>query len=194
MYVIDASDRKRLEETGTGARPTIQNPENKKLLTLLGSFSLTSTRILGKGRQCFLLSVFRFLLSNGHDNITDAVIVVCPLGQPCRETKLKGGACFGSFSALTAKGAERNALEVRAHTRIQKKVKAFERNNQLYGFNVAGEELSQLLEEDKMAGVPLLVLANKQDLINALPANEVCPRIHITEQAIFSKHNSISEC
>ena len=36
----------------------------------------------------------------------------------------------------------------------------------------AGEELSQLLEEDKMAGVPLLVLANKQDLINALPANE----------------------
>lgn len=36
-----------------------------------------------------------------------------------------------------------------------------------------GEELSQLLEEDKMAGVPLLVLANKQDLLNALPANEV---------------------
>ena len=36
-----------------------------------------------------------------------------------------------------------------------------------------GQELLSLLEEDKMAGVPLLVLANKQDLINALPANEV---------------------
>ena len=30
-----------------------------------------------------------------------------------------------------------------------------------------------LLQEDKMQGVPLVVLANKQDLINALPAAEV---------------------
>jgi ADP-ribosylation factor-like protein 3 len=33
--------------------------------------------------------------------------------------------------------------------------------------------LSSLLEEAKLAGVPLLVFANKQDLINALPADEV---------------------
>ncbi|KAI8473665.1 MAG: putative ADP-ribosylation factor-like protein 3 [Monoraphidium minutum] len=36
-----------------------------------------------------------------------------------------------------------------------------------------GAELARLLEEDKLAGVPLLVLANKQDLIAALPAHEV---------------------
>jgi len=42
-----------------------------------------------------------------------------------------------------------------------------------------GEELSQLLEEDKMAGVPLLVLANKQDLLNALPANEVADGMNL---------------
>ncbi|VEL39829.1 unnamed protein product [Protopolystoma xenopodis] len=30
-----------------------------------------------------------------------------------------------------------------------------------------------LLSEDKLAGVPLLVLANKQDLLNAAPANEI---------------------
>ena len=36
-----------------------------------------------------------------------------------------------------------------------------------------GEELSQLLEEDQMNGVPLLVLANKQDLVNALSAKDV---------------------
>merc|ERR1711865_79452 len=35
------------------------------------------------------------------------------------------------------------------------------------------EELHKLLEEDKLAGVPLLVLANKQDLLNAVPADEV---------------------
>ena len=36
-----------------------------------------------------------------------------------------------------------------------------------------GVELGQLLEEDKLAGVPLLVFANKQDLLNAVPAAEV---------------------
>ncbi|KAJ3125482.1 ADP-ribosylation factor protein 3 [Nowakowskiella sp. JEL0407] len=36
-----------------------------------------------------------------------------------------------------------------------------------------GQELTLLLEEIKLSGVPLLVFANKQDLINALPASEV---------------------
>lgn len=36
-----------------------------------------------------------------------------------------------------------------------------------------GEELQKLLEEDKLAGVPILIFANKQDLINALPADEI---------------------
>ncbi|KAK3248407.1 ADP-ribosylation factor protein 3 [Cymbomonas tetramitiformis] len=42
-----------------------------------------------------------------------------------------------------------------------------------------GDELSKLLEEDKLAGVPLLVLANKQDLLNALPANEVAEGLNL---------------
>ena len=36
-----------------------------------------------------------------------------------------------------------------------------------------GEELQKLLEEDKIAGVPILVYANKQDLISALSADEI---------------------
>ena len=36
-----------------------------------------------------------------------------------------------------------------------------------------GVELTQLLEEDKLSGVPILIFANKQDLLNALPASEV---------------------
>ena len=31
----------------------------------------------------------------------------------------------------------------------------------------------QLLQEDKLAGIPLLIYANKQDLISALPAEEI---------------------
>ncbi|CAM9600254.1 unnamed protein product [Chrysoparadoxa australica] len=36
-----------------------------------------------------------------------------------------------------------------------------------------GEELGQLLEEDKLAGVPVLIYANKQDLMSALSAGEI---------------------
>lgn len=36
-----------------------------------------------------------------------------------------------------------------------------------------GDELQKLLEEDKLAGIPMLIFANKQDLIMALPAEEI---------------------
>jgi signal recognition particle receptor subunit beta len=36
-----------------------------------------------------------------------------------------------------------------------------------------GVELQQLLDEEKLANVPLLVMANKQDLLNALSPDEV---------------------
>ena len=37
-----------------------------------------------------------------------------------------------------------------------------------------GVELNQLLDEEKLAGVPLLIFANKQDLMNAMGPDEVC--------------------
>eukprot|EP01086_Lenisia_limosa_P013339 TRINITY_DN42383_c0_g1_i1.p1 TRINITY_DN42383_c0_g1~~TRINITY_DN42383_c0_g1_i1.p1 ORF type:complete len:205 (+),score=52.26 TRINITY_DN42383_c0_g1_i1:84-617(+) len=36
-----------------------------------------------------------------------------------------------------------------------------------------GLELSELLEEEKLHAIPLLIFANKQDLLNALPAKEI---------------------
>ncbi|GMH42019.1 hypothetical protein BSKO_09938 [Bryopsis sp. KO-2023] len=40
-------------------------------------------------------------------------------------------------------------------------------------------ELGQLLEEEKLQGVSLLVLANKQDLVNALSADEVADLLNL---------------
>ena len=40
-------------------------------------------------------------------------------------------------------------------------------------FHSYQQELEQLLEEDKLAGVPVLVFANKQDLVTAAPARDV---------------------
>jgi len=47
----------------------------------------------------------------------------------------------------------------------------------------AEDELSLLLEEETMVGVPLLVLANKQDLKeDALPADEVSFRSNVRRE------------
>eukprot|EP00163_Fabomonas_tropica_P032925 TRINITY_DN8452_c0_g2_i4.p3 TRINITY_DN8452_c0_g2~~TRINITY_DN8452_c0_g2_i4.p3 ORF type:complete len:180 (+),score=60.29 TRINITY_DN8452_c0_g2_i4:228-767(+) len=42
-----------------------------------------------------------------------------------------------------------------------------------------GQELNLLLQEEKLAGVPLMVLANKQDLLNALPAKEIAEGLNL---------------
>mmetsp|Transcript_14454 Transcript_14454/g.23988 ORF Transcript_14454/g.23988 Transcript_14454/m.23988 type:complete len:192 (+) Transcript_14454:173-748(+) len=42
-----------------------------------------------------------------------------------------------------------------------------------------GVELQQLLDEEKLSSVPLLVMANKQDLINALGADEITSELNL---------------
>jgi len=41
------------------------------------------------------------------------------------------------------------------------------------------KELNELLSEEKLATVPLLVYANKQDLINAVSAGEMAESLHL---------------
>jgi ADP-ribosylation factor-like protein 3 len=42
-----------------------------------------------------------------------------------------------------------------------------------------GEELDLLLDDDKLKGVPLLVLANKQDLLNSLSPEEISEELRL---------------
>ena len=44
-----------------------------------------------------------------------------------------------------------------------------------------GGELQKLLVDDKLAGVPILVFANKQDLELAMPADEIEETLHLSE-------------
>lgn len=41
------------------------------------------------------------------------------------------------------------------------------------------QELAELLEEEKLAAVPLLIFANKQDLMTATPASELAEGLHL---------------
>ncbi|XP_064615962.1 ADP-ribosylation factor-like protein 3 [Liolophura sinensis] len=52
-------------------------------------------------------------------------------------------------------------------------------------FEETSVELSELLDEEKLAGVPLLVYANKQDLLGAATANEIAEGLkleHISDR------------
>ncbi len=44
----------------------------------------------------------------------------------------------------------------------------------------AGQELESLLQEDELLNVPLLVFANKQDLVHALGADEIVESLGLT--------------
>ena len=44
-----------------------------------------------------------------------------------------------------------------------------------------GGELQKLLVDDKLAGVPILIFANKQDLELAMPADEIEEVLHLSQ-------------
>lgn len=54
------------------------------------------------------------------------------------------------------------------------------------------KELSELLAEEKLAGVPLLVFANKQDLMGALSAADISTGLNL--EAISGRSWSIQAC
>eukprot|EP00997_Jenningsia_sp_PLL12_P007931 NODE_4635_length_640_cov_255.803723_g3977_i0.p1 GENE.NODE_4635_length_640_cov_255.803723_g3977_i0~~NODE_4635_length_640_cov_255.803723_g3977_i0.p1 ORF type:complete len:165 (-),score=6.55 NODE_4635_length_640_cov_255.803723_g3977_i0:93-587(-) len=56
----------------------------------------------------------------------------------------------------------------------------------------AGVELNTLLEEDKLRGVHVLILANKQDLDNALSAQEIATALSL--DAIRDRNWQIQSC
>ncbi|KAK1791537.1 hypothetical protein P4O66_013530 [Electrophorus voltai] len=46
-------------------------------------------------------------------------------------------------------------------------------------FEETGQELAELLDEEKLSGVPVLVFANKQDLLTAAPASEIAEGLNL---------------
>lgn len=41
------------------------------------------------------------------------------------------------------------------------------------------QELAELLDEEKLSGVPVLIFANKQDLLTAAPASEITEGLNL---------------
>merc|ERR1712154_205605 len=48
----------------------------------------------------------------------------------------------------------------------------------------SGQELKELLAEDKLASIPLLVFANKQDLLQAMSADEIAEMLDLAASVV----------
>uniref|UniRef100_A0A0N5AXC8 ADP-ribosylation factor-like protein 3 n=1 Tax=Syphacia muris TaxID=451379 RepID=A0A0N5AXC8_9BILA len=59
-------------------------------------------------------------------------------------------------------------------------------------FEETGLELLELLDEDKLRGVPLLIFANKQDLLTAAKASDIADGLQLT--SIRSRSWQIQAC
>ncbi|RWS30511.1 ADP-ribosylation factor-like protein 3 [Leptotrombidium deliense] len=62
----------------------------------------------------------------------------------------------------------------------------------IFNLKNASQELSELLTEEKLAGVSLMVYANKQDLLNAAPASEIAEGLNLP--AIRDRSWQIQPC
>ncbi|EJK46864.1 hypothetical protein THAOC_34451 [Thalassiosira oceanica] len=58
----------------------------------------------------------------------------------------------------------------------------------------SAEELEGLLEEEKLRGVPLLVLANKQDLLSALTSEEIEESLNLKKASKHSRKMKVQGC
>merc|ERR1712232_1008912 len=56
----------------------------------------------------------------------------------------------------------------------------------------SGHELRDLLADDKLGAIPLLIYANKQDLVNATPPNEIVDKLAL--QSIDGRVWNIQAC
>uniref|UniRef100_A0A8D3CPP0 ADP-ribosylation factor-like protein 3 n=1 Tax=Scophthalmus maximus TaxID=52904 RepID=A0A8D3CPP0_SCOMX len=61
----------------------------------------------------------------------------------------------------------------------QRKIRPYWRNYFENTDVLVGSELAELLEEEKLAAVPLLIFANKQDLMTASPASELAESLSL---------------
>lgn len=59
-------------------------------------------------------------------------------------------------------------------------------------FEETSVELNELLSEEKLYAVPLLIYANKQDLINAVTASDLAEQLHLV--AIRDRTWQIQAC
>ncbi|XP_059176739.1 ADP-ribosylation factor-like protein 3 [Physella acuta] len=94
-----------------------------------------------------------------------------------------------NIKSVQSKGFKLNVWDIGGQRRIRPYWKNYFENTDLLiyvidssdrkRFDETGEELTELLEEEKLAGVPVLIFANKQDLMTAAKASEIAEGLNL---------------
>lgn len=94
-----------------------------------------------------------------------------------------------NIKSVQSKGFKLNVWDIGGQRRIRPYWKNYFENTDLLiyvidssdrkRFEETGEELTELLEEEKLAGVPVLIFANKQDLLSAAKASDIAKEMNL---------------
>jgi len=94
-----------------------------------------------------------------------------------------------NIKSVQSKGFKLNVWDIGGQRRIRPYWKNYFENTDLLiyvidsadrnRFEETGEELTELLEEEKLAGVPVLIFANKQDLLSAAKAADIAKGLNL---------------
>ncbi|GFN79708.1 ADP-ribosylation factor-like protein 3 [Plakobranchus ocellatus] len=94
-----------------------------------------------------------------------------------------------NIKSVQSKGFKLNVWDIGGQRRIRPYWKNYFENTDILiyvidsadrkRFEETGEELTELFDEEKLAGVPVLVFANKQDLMNAAKSSEIAEGLNL---------------
>ncbi|BFZ20861.1 hypothetical protein BsWGS_23900 [Bradybaena similaris] len=94
-----------------------------------------------------------------------------------------------NIKSVQSKGFKLNVWDIGGQRRIRPYWKNYFENTDLLiyvidssdrkRFEETGDEMTELLEEEKLAGVPVLIFANKQDLLTAAKASEIAEGLNL---------------
>ncbi|KAH9500737.1 ADP-ribosylation factor protein 3 [Bulinus truncatus] len=107
-----------------------------------------------------------------------------------------------NIKSVQSKGFKLNVWDIGGQRKIRPYWKNYFENTDLLiyvidsadrkRFEETGEELTELLEEEKLAGVPVLIFANKQDLLTSAKASEIAEGLNLN--AIRDREWQIQAC
>ncbi|KAK1881036.1 ADP-ribosylation factor-like protein 3 [Dissostichus eleginoides] len=162
----------------------------------LGDFSSPSTALqsnlsvtLGgvskrEGNKMGLLSILRKLKSTPDQEVR---ILLLGLDNGGKTTLLKQ---LGfNIKSVQSQGFKLNVWDIGGQRKIRPYWRNYFENTDVLiyvidsadrkRFEETGQELAELLDEEKLSGVPVLIFANKQDLLTAAPASEIAEGLNL---------------
>ncbi|MGH0157659.1 UNVERIFIED_CONTAM: hypothetical protein FKN15_057323 [Acipenser sinensis] len=168
----------------------------KEFNWLRANSSVVSVNSKGKEPQKGLLSILRKLKSAPDQEVR---ILLLGLDNAGKTTLLKQLASEDishitptqgfNIKSVQSQGFKLNVWDIGGQRKIRPYWKNYFENTDVLiyvidstdrkRFEETGQELAELLDEEKLSGVPVLIFANKQDLLTAAPASEIAEGLNL---------------